>query len=304
MNDKDLRTIDDNVDGSMLTGEPLANHTTYRVGGEAECLVCPDSSAGASWIYDYAKKESIPLTVLGAGSNVIAPDAGINGIVLKMQNQSAEIAFTGNNMIVADAGVTLIDLARAAAEKGLRGFEPIAGIPGTVGGAIFMNAGTREGDTASLLEEVEVITSGGRNKTFFTDELSFGYRSSAFQNTDWLILRAIFQLKEGSPDLIREGIEKIFAERQEKFPLDSPNAGSVFKRPPDDYAGRLIEEAGCKGLAVGGASVSRRHANFIINSGSASASDIVELISMMRRRVYDRFGIYLELENEILDSFS
>jgi UDP-N-acetylmuramate dehydrogenase len=303
MKDEALKIISDNLDGSVLAGEPLANHTTYRVGGKAECMVCPDSSEGAAWIFGYAKKESIPLTILGAGSNVIAPDAGIAGIVLKLQNRSARLDFPGNKMIAADTGVTLIDLARAAAEKGLRGFEPIAGIPGTVGGAVFMNAGTKDGDTGSLLEEVEVVTGNGRKRSFSADELSFGYRTSAFQKTDWLILRAIFRLQEGSPESIREGIEKIFAERQEKYPLDEPNAGSVFKRPPGDYAGRLIEEAGCKGLTVGGASVSRQHANFIVNSGNATASDILELISTMRQRVYDMSGVYLELENEILSSF-
>lgn len=304
MKDEDFKIIEDNVDGSILLREPLSNHTTYKVGGNADCVVCPDSIEGAAWVYQYAKKESIPLTIIGAGSNIIAPDTGIRGIVLKLQNDALEIEFPGNNRMVADAGVTLIDLARAAAEKGLRGFEPIAGIPGTLGGAIFMNAGTKEGETASLLEEVEVITGGGKKRTFSPDELSFGYRTSSFQKTDWLILRAVFKLEEGSPEMIREGIDRIFAERQEKYPLDSPNAGSVFKRPSGDYAGRLIEETGCKGLTVGGASVSTRHANFIINSGNATASDIVELISKIRRRVYDRFGIYLELENEILDSFS
>jgi UDP-N-acetylmuramate dehydrogenase len=301
MKDGDFKRIEENVSGSVLVGEPLANHTTYKVGGRAECLVCPDSSEGAGWIYSLAKKESIPLTVLGAGSNVIAPDAGIRGIVLKLRNKSAPIEFPGGNRIVADAGVSLIDLARAAAGNGLRGFEPIAGIPGTVGGAVFMNAGTKEGDTGSLLEEVEVLSGNGKKRSYSADELSFGYRTSAFQKTDWLILRSVFRLEKGSPELISECIEKIFAERQEKYPLDSPNAGSVFKRPPGDYAGRLIEEAGCKGLTVGGASVSTRHANFIINAGGATASDIVELISIMRRRVYDMSGIYLELENEILD---
>ena len=304
MKDKDIDIIRAHVSGYVLSEEPLSNHTTYKVGGVAECLVCPDSSEGAEWAYNHAREESIPLTVLGAGSNVIAPDAGIKGIVLKLQNQSVKAEFPGNGRIIADAGVTLIDLARAAAEKGLRGFEPIAGIPGTVGGAVFMNAGTREGNTASLLEEVEVMTGGGKKRSFFTDELSFGYRSSVFQKTDWLILKARFKLTEGNPDLIKEGIEDIFAERQNKYPLDFPNAGSVFKRPPGDYAGRLIEETGCKGLTIGGASVSVRHANFIINNGNASAADILKLISIVRKRVYDEFGIYLELENEILDSFS
>jgi len=303
MKDGDLKIITDNLDGSVLVGEPLSNHTTYKVGGKADCLACPDSSEGAAWVFEYARNESIPLTILGAGSNVIAPDNGIRGIVLKLQNLSAGMSFPGGGTIVVDAGVTLIDLARAAADRGLEGFEPIAGIPGTVGGAVFMNAGTKDGDTASLLEEVEVLTGGGKKRAFSPGELSFGYRTSAFQKTDWLILRAIFRLEEGNPDTIREGIDSIFVERQEKFPLDEPNAGSVFKRPPGDYAGRLIEESGCKGLTVGGASVSPRHANFIVNNGNATAADIVELISMMRRRVYEKFNVYLELENEILDSF-
>jgi UDP-N-acetylmuramate dehydrogenase len=302
MKDSELKIITDNINGSVLAGEPLSNHTTYKVGGKADCLVSPETSEGAAWVFEYAKRESIPLTILGAGSNVIAPDDGIRGIVLKLQNPSAKISFPGGKTVVVDAGVTLIDLARAAADKGLKGFEPIAGIPGTIGGAVWMNAGTKEGDTANLLEEVEVMTNRGHKKTFAPGELSFGYRTSAFQKTDWLILKAVFKLSEGSPDEIMEGIDRIFEERQEKFPLDEPNAGSVFKRPPGDYAGRLIEEAGCKGLTVGGASVSTRHANFIVNNGSATAADIVELISQMRRRVYEMSGIYLELENEILES--
>ena len=302
MKDRDLKTITESLDGPVLVGEPLSGHTTYRVGGKAECLVCPESSDGAAWVFKYAHREEIPVTVIGAGSNVIAPDEGIRGIVLKTQNQSAEIMLPGGNIIVADAGVTLIDLARLAAREGLRGLEPIAGIPGTVGGAVFMNAGTKEGDTASLLREVQVLTNTGEFRKFNPGELSFGYRKSAFQMTDWLILRAVFELEKGDPEDISSCLERVFAERQEKYPLDEANAGSVFKRPAGDYAGRLIEEAGCKGLTVGGASVSTRHANFIINSGSATAADIVELISVIRKRVYDFSGIYLELENEILNS--
>jgi len=303
MKDSHLKIISDNLNGSFLVGEPLSNHTTYRVGGKADCLVCPESSESAAWVFEYAKRESLPLAIIGAGSNVIAPDEGIAGIVLKLRSPSAAVSFPGGRTVIADAGAALIDLARAAAEKGLRGFEPIAGIPGTVGGAVFMNAGTKDGDTAGLLEEVEVMTGVGKRRAFSPGELAFGYRTSAFQKTGWLILRAVFSLDEGDPGEIRGEIDRIFAERQEKYPLDEPNAGSVFKRPSGDYAGRLLEEAGCKGLKVGGASVSTRHANFIVNDGDATAADIVGLISLMRRRVYDMSGICLELENEIMDSF-
>ncbi|MDZ7859568.1 MAG: UDP-N-acetylmuramate dehydrogenase [Candidatus Krumholzibacteriota bacterium] len=303
MTENYIDIINNNIKGAIYTGEPLSNHTTYKVGGEAECLVCPDSTEEARWIYEYAKRESIPLTLLGTGSNVIAPDRGIRGIVLKLRTGSARVQFPEDNRIVADAGVTLIDLAKKAAAKGLKGFESIAGIPGTVGGAVFMNAGTKDGDTASLLEKVEVITGCGRKRIFYKEELSFGYRKSAFQKTDWLILRVHFKLERGVPERIRKGIEKIYRERQRKFPLDFPNAGSVFKRPPGDYAGRLIEEAGCKGMSVGGASVSKTHANFIINSDNATSEDIIGLISEIRRIVYDKYGIYLELEQKIFESF-
>ena len=302
MIEKDITIIEDNIKGAVYTDEPLSNHTTYKVGGKAECLVCPDSSEGAEWVYSYARKRSIPISILGGGSNVIAPDQGIKGIVLKLKNSDARIEFPGESNIIADAGVTLIDLAKAAAAKGLMGFEPIAGIPGTVGGAVFMNAGTKHGDTASLLEKVEVITGSGRRREFFRDELAFGYRQSAVQKTGWLILRAHFRLEKGDPELITECIKRTYRERQRKFPLDLPNAGSVFKRPPGDYAGRLIEEAGCKGIKVGGASVSERHANFIINSDHATAEDITGLIAEIRRIVYDKYGIYLELEQELFGS--
>ncbi len=302
MNKKQIDVIRSNVEGLILHGEPLSNHTSYKIGGRAEYMLCPESSDGAQWIYEFAKKESIPLTIIGAGSNIIVPDNGIDGIVLKLRNSSAPIVDAGGGRILADAGVILWDLARETARMGLRGLEPVAGIPGTVGGAVYMNAGTKDGDIASLLEKVEVLTSRGRKRVFLKNELSFGYRKSALQGTNWLILRAQFKLKRGNPEQLKKIIEQIQKERQSKFPLEVPSAGSVFKRPRGDYAGRLIEEAGCKGMKVGGASVSRSHANFIINSGGATADDILKLISEVRRQVYDKFGIYLELEQELIDS--
>jgi len=283
-----------------MLSEPLSGHTTYKVGGKAECLVSPECSDEAINIFRFARKSGIPITLLGAGSNVIAPDDGIEGLVLKVRNRSALISFPGDCRILADAGVTLIDLARWAGKKGYEGFEPIAGIPGTVGGAVLMNAGTKEGDTAGVLEKVEVLTASGERRVFKRGELSFGYRESTFQGSGWLILRAQFKLRRGDPSVIIRRLDEIWEQRQRKFPLDYPNAGSVFKRPPGDYAGRLIEESGCKGMRIGAAAISERHANFIINLGGASAADITALISAVRRRVFEKTGIYLELEQQML----
>jgi UDP-N-acetylmuramate dehydrogenase len=244
----------------------------------------------------------VPLTLLGAGSNVIAPDDGIEGLVLKLESPFARIQFHGDGVVTADAGVNVVDLARAAAVKGLCGLEPIAGVPGTVGGAVLMNAKAVGEDTAALVERVEVLTSSGKRRIFRKAEISFGYRKSIFQGSDWLILGAEFRLRPGDPERIKDDVEREWNKWRSSFPLDPPNAGSVFKRPPGDYAGRLIEEAGCKGLRVGDAQVSESHANFIYNMGNASAADILELISEVRRRVYRESGIYLELEQIPLQS--
>ena len=288
--------IRDLVRGEVLPGEPLMNHTTYRVGGEAEILVRPTTAADATRLYRFAKTSDVPLTIIGAGSNVIAPDEGVAGVVVETKNALAGIAYVGKALVKAGSGVPLVDLARDAARRGLRGLEPISCIPGTVGGAVVMNAGTREGDTGSVLERIGVCTSAGRTRIFGAREMGFGYRRSFLLGSDWLVLWAEFRLAPGDSQAAIEAIDKQWEERSGKYPLDTPSAGSVFKRPPGDYAGRLIEVCGCKGMRVGGALVSERHANFIVNAGSATASDIMELIARVRKAVYDKTGTYLELE--------
>ena len=292
LNDK----IRERVRGEVLPGEPLMNHTTYRVGGAAEILVRPATAADATRLYRFAKMNNVPLTIIGAGSNVIAPDEGISGVVVETKNALAGIAYIGNTLVRAGSGVPLVDLARDAAQRGLRGLEPISCIPGTVGGAVVMNAGTREGDTASVLERIGVCTSAGRMRIFAAREMGFGYRKCIVLGSDWLVLWAEFRLAPGDPQDSLRAIDEQWEERSSKYPLDTPSAGSVFKRPPGDYAGRLIEVCGCKGMRVGGALVSERHANFIVNTGSATASDIMELIARVRRVVYEKTGTYLELE--------
>jgi UDP-N-acetylmuramate dehydrogenase len=284
------------ISGEVLQDEPLSSHTAYRVGGAAEVLACARDSDEAALVFKYAIRHRIPLTVLGGGTNVIAPDGGIEGIVLKVLSPAAQMCFDGRSSVWADAGVNVIDLAREAAGRGFRGLTSIAGVPGTVGGAVLMNAKVVEEETAELIVKVEVLTSAGKRRVFQRNELAFGYRKSIFQESDWLILRAQFRLEPAVPSDALAEVEGEWGRWRSNFPLDPPNAGSVFKRPPGDYAGRLIEEAGCKGLRVGDAIVSERHANFIYNVGSATASDIFSLIDEVRRRVYERSGVYLELE--------
>jgi UDP-N-acetylmuramate dehydrogenase len=289
------------VKGEVLPGEPLRDHTTYRVGGAAEVLVRPATAADASRLYRFATSTGVPLTVIGAGSNVIAPDEGIAGVVIETKNALTGIAYSGDTLVRAGAGVPLVDLARDAAQRGLRGLEPLSCIPGTVGGAVVMNAGTREGDTASVLGRVGIRTSSERTRIFSARELGFGYRTSILLGSNWLVLWAEFNLARGNAHDSLAAIDAQWKERKLKYPLDAPSAGSVFKRPPGDYAGRLIEASGCKGMRAGGALVSELHANFIVNAGSATASDIKELIARVRRTVYDKTGTYLELEQIPLD---
>ncbi len=284
------------ITGEVLQDEPLGRHTAYRVGGPVEVLACARDSNEAALVFKYAIRHRIPLTVLGGGTNVIAPDGGIEGIVLKVLSPAARMCFDEGSSVWADAGVNVIDLAREAARRGFRGLASIAGVPGTVGGAVLMNAKVVGEETAELITKVEVLTSAGKRRVFQRNELTFGYRTSIFQESDWLILRARFRLASAAPSDALAEVEGEWSRWRSSFPLDPPNAGSVFKRPPGDYAGRLIEEAGCKGLRVGDAVVSERHANFIYNVGSATASDILTLIDEVRRRVYGKTGVYLELE--------
>ncbi len=297
-----IQEIRGQISGEVLSGERLDRHTAYHVGGEAEVLVCAADSDEAGRVYRFARRAGVPLTILGGGTNVIAPDGGIAGIVLKLRHPRARIRFLGRGGVWADAGVDVVDLARAAARKGFRGLASIAGVPGTVGGAVLMNAKVVEEETAELIRRVAVLTGSGRRRVFQRRELAFDYRTSVFQRTDWLILGAEFALTPADPRASGREVEAEWNRWRTSFPLDPPNAGSVFKRTPGDYAGRLIEEAGCKGLRFGGGEVSRRHANFIYNTGGATASDILSLIAEIRRRVFEKTGVYLELEQIPLPS--
>ena len=300
MDKKLVRRIRENTSGRILLREPLERHTTYRVGGAAELLARPRDAEDAERLYRFLKRERVPVTVIGAGSNVIAPDEGIAGVVMCTAASSARIVVLGGGRVRAEAGTSLLALVRATAARGLTGLEPLAGIPGTLGGAVVMNAGTRDVEISELLGRVSVCTSSGRKRALSARECCFGYRRSVFSGTDWLVLGAELILARGDARRSRAMIDAFLSERRRKYHPELPSAGSVFKRPPGAYAGRLIEEAGCKGMRVGDAVVADWHANFILNVGSATAKDIMALVTAVRNRVFERRGVWLELEQIVL----
>ncbi len=295
-----LERLTISIFGRVIPDCPLREYTTYRVGGPAEALVVPRDSGDLERVCLFATGEGIPLTILGAGSNVIAPDEGVEGIVAVAPAREPSLVVSGGGAVAVESGMMLDDLIRGAADRGLGGLTALAGIPGTVGGALVMNAGTDKGNISDHLESVTVIGRSGRRETIPAGSLRFGYRSSDLAGMDTVILGASFRLPPGSREGIISEVENILVERNSRFPHDVPSAGSVFRRPEGDFAGRLIEESGCRGMRIGGAEVSDIHANFIVNTGDATSADIVDLIGLVRDKVRERSGITLELEQIVL----
>ncbi len=295
-----LERLTTSISGRVIPDCSLRGYTTYRVGGPAEALVVPRDSGDLERVCLFATGEGIPLTILGAGSNVIAPDEGIEGIVAVAPVRELPLVVSGEGAVAVESGMMLDDLIRGAADRGFGGLTALAGIPGTVGGALVMNAGTNEGNISDHLESVTVIGRSGRRETIPSDSLRFGYRTSDLAGMGAVILGASFRLPPGVRDEIIDEVECILGERNSRFPHDLPSAGSVFRRPEGDFAGRLIEESGCRGMRVGGAEVSDMHANFIVNIGDATSADIVDLIGLVREKVRERRGVTLELEQILL----
>lgn len=274
--------------------EKLARYTTWRIGGPAELLFQPQNSQECAVAISFAKEYDIPVTFLGSGSNVLVSDQGIAGLII-LTNLMKE-AHWQEDRIRVGAGYSLPKLAQEAAQKGLTGLEFAAGIPGTVGGAVLMNAGANGGEMAELVEAVQVVSSQGIIEDLSCEQLGFSYRHSLLQNSGLLVTEVALKLKPGDQGAIKEKMAANLAVRKLKQPLEYPNAGSVFKNPPHDAAGRLIEEVGAKGLTIGGAQISNKHANFIVNIGGATAKDVIELIKEVQALVLERFGFLLETE--------
>ncbi len=279
-------------------GVPLSEYTTFKTGGCAAVFVEPESAEALSEAVKFFKKRDVKYRVLGNGSNLIVSDGGTDFPVIHIGRKMAEVKAAGNELFC-KAGALLSSAARAALKESLTGMEFAHGIPGSVGGAVRMNAGAYGGEMKDIVKEIEFIDENGDIKRMTGSEAEFGYRKSIFQKKNYIVTEAVVELKKGDYDLIDEKMKELAARRREKQPLEFPSAGSVFKRPEGHFAAALIEEAGLKGVSVGGAEVSEKHAGFIINKGGAKASDVLALIEKVRERVKENSGVLLETEVEI-----
>ncbi|MBP1764648.1 MAG: murB [Firmicutes bacterium] len=283
----------------IFFSEPLAQYTTFRIGGPADCLVFPSSVQDVAAVLAFAKKHTIPVTILGNGSNVLVLDGGIRGIVVKFDKDFSAIRHEGTKLI-ASAGALLKDVSLYAAGHSLTGFEFAVGIPGSIGGAIFMNAGAYESDMSCVVDSVTAVSSVGEVRKFSREDLAFSYRHSVFQDNHYVVCEVEMNLQAGCEENIRQKMADLTARREAKQPIEMPSAGSTFKRPPGKFAGTLIDQAGLKGFQVGGAQVSIKHAGFVVNAGGATAQDVLDLIAKVQRRVEVRFGVLLQPEVRIL----
>jgi len=276
--------------------EPMRNHTTWRIGGPADLLVQPESVEELQEAIQMAEQSDTPYYVIGGGSNLLVADEGIAGTVIQLGGSLTGLQITDKN-IIAEAGVPLPVLARKAAEYGLSGLEFAAGIPGSVGGAVVMNAGAYQGQISDVIRQVVCCDASGQLVTLDAESCEFSYRNSRFKkNRDLIIVSVKMELTPGDKEKIQEQMKKNTASRKEKQPVEYPNAGSIFKNPAGDAAGRLIELAGAKGWRQGDAMVSEKHSNFIVNLGSATSEDVLQLVNRVKQAVYSKTGVLLEEE--------
>ncbi len=283
----------------VMVNEPLSRHTSFGVGGPADLYIEPHSPSALAHALRLLSAAGISPILIGRGTNLLVSDLGVRGVVISSYPGLRQLAVRGTKLTAA-AGVTVSRLCHVAADAGLSGFEALAGIPGTVGGALTMNAGANGSCISDCLQTVTVLDSQGRAITLRRDELEFDYRYASIREHDWCVVEATFALVPADPAAVHHRIYETLERRCQTQPLGSRSAGSVFKRPPGDYAGRLLEEAHAKGMHRGGAEISRKHANFIINRGHATAADVLKLICEAQQRVYERFGVLLEPEICIL----
>ncbi len=279
---------------NFLENEPMHRHTSFKIGGAADVFVNIGSTEEFTRVFDLCKAENAPVTILGKGSNLLVSDKGIEGVVICLEDLN-KMTVSGEKITVG-AGANLATLCTFAANEGLSGLEFAFGIPGSVGGAVFMNAGAYGGEMKDVLESVTAVSRNGEVFTLFGNELCLSYRSSAFQKNGATVLEAVFKLKKGSTEEIKASMTEIMKRRKDKQPLEFPSAGSTFKRPEGHFAGTLIEQCGLKGFSVGGAQVSVKHAGFVINKGGATASDVLCLIKKVQETVFQKTGVTLEPE--------
>ena len=283
----------------MKFNEPMAQHTSFRIGGNAEVMAFPKSKQALVQLLRRASELGEKPVILGAGTNVLAPDAGLCGIVICLKDALDGMQRLDDTHICVMAGVTMTRAAVYAANAGLAGMEFAHGIPGTVGGGVYMNAGAYGGEMKDIVETVEVMDLAGNIRTLSNAEMEFSYRHSRMEASGEIVISAVFALKQDEPEAIRSRMKELQTKRSASQPLDLPSAGSAFKRPAQGYAAALIDQAGLKGYQVGGAAISTKHAGFAVNLGGATAADVKTLLQRVSDIVYEKNGIRLEPEVRI-----
>lgn len=295
-----IRKLGEQVE--ILVAEPMKNHTTFRIGGPADALALPKTPEEVAEVVRFCHEHAQPYYVLGNGSNLLVSDEGYRGLVLQLYRNFNDIQVNGETITV-QSGAMLATVARTAYQTGLTGLEFASGIPGTIGGAVVMNAGAYGGEMKNVLKEVTVLTKEGEVLVIPAKALELGYRTSVIPKNGWIVLGAVLQLKKGDQEQILARMEELKEQRITKQPLDLPSAGSTFKRPEGYFAGKLIMDAGLRGFTVGGAQVSEKHCGFVVNRGNATAADVWKLICEVKRRVKEMTGVELEPEVKLLGDF-
>ena len=291
-------------DTQVRTGEPMNIQTTFRIGGCADYYVQPSSIEELQSLIRFLNKSDIECCVIGNGSNLLVSDKGIRGVVIQLSDTFDEVEYIDDVTVKVMSGMMLSRLGNKLADKGLAGFEFATGIPGSVGGAVRMNAGAYGGEIKDIIVSADVLDRSGRLISLSRDELELGYRTSCIAAMDYIVVSAVFRLQKGDTDTIKALIKELAVKRRAKQPLEYPSAGSTFKRPQGFFAAKLIEDAGLKGVSVGGAMVSEKHSGFVVNTGNATAKDVCMLTDMVKDKVKQQSGVDLELEVIKLGDFS
>lgn len=287
----------------IFKNEPMKLHTTFKVGGPADVFVRPNCVEQVKEIIELAREQGVPVYIMGNGSNLLVGDKGYRGVIIQIYKNMNQVTVKDNE-ITAQAGALLSTIARLALEQELGGFEFASGIPGTLGGAVTMNAGAYGGEIKQVLKSAIILTKEGEIRHLTTEELKLGYRKSVIIDEDYIVLEAVLALKKDSREAILEKMNEYALARRTKQPLEFPSAGSTFKRPVGYFAGKLIDDAGLRGFSYGGAQVSEKHCGFVINKGDATAKDIVTLMKMVNEKVKEQFDVSLEPEVKMIGDFT
>ena len=289
-------------EAKVLVNESMASHTTFRIGGPADYFVMPETVEEVAAVLELCKEEAMPYFILGNGSNLLVGDKGFRGVVIQLYKNFDGLQIEGTT-VTAKSGAMLIRVAKESGKAGLTGLEFASGIPGTIGGAMVMNAGAYGGEMKDVVSAVTVLTKDGEIKTLTRDEMNFRYRGSVVEDEGYIVLEAVMELKEGNLEEIQARIEELSIQRKTKQPIEYPSAGSTFKRPEGYFAGKLIQDSGLRGYKVGGAQVSEKHCGFVINAGGATAADVMQLMQDVSDKVNAQFGVTLEPEVKRIGEF-